>query len=325
MYRWYKSGARVQIARILTVAFSLAFLLGMFAATPALASPNTASINAAPKSSKAVVKKALKHDTTPALKTMKPKHVDQGKHKTADLPVLPVPHGKLNNTAKNGSADVQRNVVTNNMPSPQANFEGVGNVNGVLPPDTQGDVGPNNYVQMVNLSFAVYDKAGNLLLGPVANTTLWQGFGGPCETFNGGDPVTMYDEAADRWFMSQLAYPGGADGYHECIAVSQTGDPTGAWYRYDFLYSATTLNDYPKFGIWPDAYYMSANEFLNGASFNGVGVVALIALRCSLASRLSQSTSTLATPAASMAASCRATPRGRRWDSTRLLARQTRS
>jgi len=127
---------------------------------------------------------------------------------------------------------------------------------------------------MINLSFAVYDKQGNLLYGPVPNTTLWQGFGGFCETFNGGDPVTMYDEAADRWFMSQLAYPGGADGYHQCIAISQTGDPTGAWYRYDFLYSATTLNDYPKLGIWPDAYYMSANEFLNGATFNGVGVVA---------------------------------------------------
>src|SRR5258706_14220639 len=58
------------------------------------------------------------------------------------------------------------------------------------------------------------------------------------------------------------------------MAISQTPDPTGAWYRYDFLYSLTTLNDYPKFGIWPDAYYLSANEFVNGATFGGVGVVA---------------------------------------------------
>src|SRR5258708_31780364 len=84
----------------------------------------------------------------------------------------------------------------------------------------------------------------------------------------------MYDEKADRWFMSQLAYPGGAQGYHECMAVSQTPDPTGAWYRYDFLFSQTTLSDYPKFGVWPDAYYMSANEFLNGASYTGVSTTA---------------------------------------------------
>jgi N-acetylneuraminic acid mutarotase len=264
---------------VLTVAFSLVFLLSLFAATPALAAPSTASVNAAPqaKVSKPVVKSALKHDKSPALKSIKPKVPKQGNQKTKDLPLLPVPHNNVTGptaNAKSGSADVQKSVVTNNMPTPQQNFEGVGNLNGVLPPDTQGDVGPNNYVQMINLSFAVYDKQGNLLLGPLPNTALWQGFGGVCETFNGGDPVTMYDEAADRWFMSQLAYPGGADGYHECIAISQTGDPTGAWYRYDFLYSATTLNDYPKFGIWPDAYYMSANEFLNGATFNGVGVVA---------------------------------------------------
>ncbi|HET8906651.1 MAG TPA: carboxypeptidase regulatory-like domain-containing protein [Ktedonobacterales bacterium] len=194
--------------------------------------------------------------------------------KTEQLPRLAVPHSALNTAAQHGSANVQKSVTTNTMPAFQQNFEGVGNVNGVLPPDTQGDVGPNNYVQMVNLSFAVWDKQGNLLYGPVPNTTLWQGFGGPCETFNGGDPVSMYDESADRWFMSQLAYPGGSQGYHECIAISQTGDPTGAWYRYDFLYSMTTLNDYPKFGVWPDAYYMSANEFQNAQSFTGVGVMA---------------------------------------------------
>ncbi len=279
MFRWYWPGMRAHTTRILTLGFSFAFLLGLFASTPALAASNSANTRATAASpqaqtTKPLVRSALKHDKSPALKTMKPAHVAQGKQKIAPVPLLPVPHGKLNSAAKSGSADVQKSVVTNNMPSTLQNFEGVGNLNGVLPPDTQGAVGPNNYVQMINLSFAVYDKQGNLLYGPVANTTLWQGFGGVCETFNGGDPVTMYDESADRWFMSQLAYPGGSQGYHECIAISQTGDPTGAWYRYDFLYSATTLNDYPKFGVWPDAYYMSANEFVNGQTFNGVGVMA---------------------------------------------------
>jgi hypothetical protein len=134
------------------------------------------------------------------------------------------------------------------MPDFGQNFEGIGDVDGVMPPDTQGDVGANNYVQMINDDFAVWDKRGNLLYGPVPNNTLWQGFGGACDLFNDGDPVTLYDEAANRWFMSQFAVPGGSFGYHECIAVSATGDPTGAWYRYDFAFRQTLMNDYPKFG-----------------------------------------------------------------------------
>ena len=80
----------------------------------------------------------------------------------------------------------------------------------------------------------------------------------------------LYDEQANRFIATQLAYPQlvtGSGGYHECIAISQTGDPTGAWYRYDFLFSNDTLNDYPKLGVWPDAYYMSNNDFLDDQTF----------------------------------------------------------
>jgi hypothetical protein len=163
-------------------------------------------------------------------------------------------------------------------PSTQTNFEGVNNVNGVLPPDTQGDIGPNHYVQMVNLSFAIWDKSGNKLYGPVDNNTLWQGFGGPCETTNDGDPIVLYDHLADRWMMSQFALPNFPRGpFYQCIAVSQTPDPTGAWHRYEFTISDTKLNDYPKFGVWPDGYYMSVNQFeCNPVRCNwaGAGVVA---------------------------------------------------
>jgi hypothetical protein len=155
------------------------------------------------------------------------------------------------------------------MPSPILNFAGVGNVNGVLPPDTNGDVGPNHYVQMINLSFAIWDKSGTLLYGPANNNTLWSGFGGPCETYNHGDPIVLYDQQAGRWLMSQFAVPGP---YYQCIAISQTGDPTGAWYRYAFLVHATKMNDYPKFGVWPDGYYMSVNQFDPGWAGAGVFV-----------------------------------------------------
>ncbi len=126
---------------------------------------------------------------------------------------------------------------------------------------------------MVNLSFAIWDKSGNLLYGPANNNTLWFGFGGPCETTNDGDPIVLYDHLADRWLMSQFANAFSGPPYYQCIAISQTGDPTGAWYRYGFLISNTKFNDYPKLGVWPDGYYMSVNQF-DFFGFAGVGAVA---------------------------------------------------
>lgn len=142
------------------------------------------------------------------------------------------------------------------------NFEGVNNRNGTYPPDTQGDVGPNHYIQVVNVSFAIWDKTGTLLYGPADLNTIFDGFGGACETTNDGDPIVLYDHLADRWLISQFALPNFPRGpFYECIAISQTPDPTGAWYRYEFAWSGTKMNDYPHFGVWEDGYYMAVNQF----------------------------------------------------------------
>ena len=158
--------------------------------------------------------------------------------------------------------------VTPNIPSTTVNFDGVDNRNGVLPPDTNGAVGPNHYVQTVNLSYAVYNKDGSVALSARNTNTLWQGFGGPCETTNNGDPVVIHDQLANRWLISQFALP---NPYYQCIAISQTANPTGAYFRYQFLWSSTELNDYPHFGLWPDGYYVSIHEFTGGASYAGEG------------------------------------------------------
>ena len=179
---------------------------------------------------------------------------------------------------------VQSSPSAPSISGPSQSVEGVGNVNGVLPPDTNGDVGPNHFVQWVNLSFAVYSKGSGstqpaLLYGPAAANTLWSGFGGPCETRNDGDPIVRYDHLADRWVMSQLAIPNNFFGillfgpFYECIAVSATSDPLGAYYRYQ--YSFDKLNDYPKMGVWPDGYYMTMNQYTAlSLQFAGQGVVA---------------------------------------------------
>ena len=154
------------------------------------------------------------------------------------------------------------------------NHDGVSNLSGVAPPDTDGDVGPNHYFQMVNLAFAIWDKSGNLLYGPADNITLWDGFTGPWSGTNDGDPIVLYDEYADRWIASQFSLPNYPSGpYYELVAVSETGDPTGAWYRYAFQF--TNMPDYPKFGIWSDGYYFTINQFANGSSWAGAGVCVL--------------------------------------------------
>ncbi len=139
---------------------------------------------------------------------------------------------------------------------PIHNFDGTTNVNNVLPPDTEGDVGPNHFFQMVNNSFQIFDKEGNSLYGPADNSTLWEGFIGPWSWLNNSDPIIVYDELADRWIASQMAY--GAT-YWELVAVSTTPDPLGSWSCYAFEYPV--LNDYPKLSVWPDAYYCSFNLF----------------------------------------------------------------
>lgn len=173
---------------------------------------------------------------------------------------------------------VQESAPTLGVPAVAGSFDGVSNRNSVLPPDPTGAIGPNHYVQMVNLSFAVYDRSGTVLYGPVNNQTLWTGFGGPCAVQNDGDPIVLYDHLADRWMLSQFALPNFPSGpFYQCIAVSQTGNPLGAWHRYEFTVHQTKLNDYPKFGVWPDGYYMSINQFRCGflrCSWAGQGVVA---------------------------------------------------
>jgi hypothetical protein len=158
---------------------------------------------------------------------------------------------------------------TREITGPVRNFDGIGNVNSCYPPDTDGDVGPNHYFQMMNLSFAIWDKEGNLLYGPVDNSTLWQGFIGPWTGTNDGDPIVLYDELADRWMASQFAINTSNGTYWQLVAVSQTPDPLGEYNRYAFQMPA--FNDYPKLSVWPDGYYATFNMF---GSYTRVGVAA---------------------------------------------------
>jgi hypothetical protein len=169
------------------------------------------------------------------------------------------------------------------MPPPIQNFDGISNQDNfdafgfrIFPPDTVGATGPTQYVQMVNLLLRVWDKSGTPLTAPFKMSSLFGSLGGICSTNDNGDPIVVYDQLADRWLISQFAFTDDAlvAPYHECVAVSVTGDATGEWYLWDFVTPGFEFPDYPKFGVWPDGYYMTTNQFIGGIAFDGAGVFA---------------------------------------------------
>jgi hypothetical protein len=133
-------------------------------------------------------------------------------------------------------------------------FDGTANpaaCGGCSPPDTNGDVGKSHYIQMVNVTkVAIYNKSGTLLKPAFNLGSLWPS--GPCAS-DAGDPIVRYDPMADRWLLSQFANP-----THLCFAVSKTADPLGAYHLFTFNVGA--FPDYFKLGVWPNGYYVSANE-----------------------------------------------------------------
>jgi hypothetical protein len=174
------------------------------------------------------------------------------------------------------------------VPSPLSSFDGLDRSHAapVFPPDTNGDVGLNDYVQSVNSNVGIYSKTTGAQLASFSLNSLFASLTGtPCAANNQGDPVTLYDAQADRFIVTDFAFADAhASPYFECIAASKTGDPvSGGWWLFALRADDDThqfLADYPKLGVWPDAIYMSANMFdctgaCSGADFKGVRVWAL--------------------------------------------------
>lgn len=195
--------------------------------------------------------------------------------------VPPVQNRRRRSAPAGAGSPVQTAAPVLNAPAPSLSFDGISNADNqaavgfrVWPPDPNGDVGPNHYVQWVNLSLAVYDKTGNLLAGPSPGNTPWTGFAGPCGAQNDGDPLVIYDHLADRWVFTQFAITSAAG--HQCFAVSTTSDPLGPYHLYDYAFSpGGGINDYPKIGLWPDAYYLTVNDFDGGGGFRAAVAAAV--------------------------------------------------
>ena len=205
-------------------------------------------------------------DLSPPLASMQPANYNFESALGNDRGAKPIRHG--NAPAVGAAASPSAPSIS--APTFGVNFDGLGQGFGsyvvcCAPPDTNASVGPNHIVETVNLDLAVFNKTGALLYGPVPINTLWSGFGGGCQVNNDGDPTALYDPMADRWLISQFSVT--TLPYLNCVAISQTPDPTGAYFRYSYSYS--DFPDYPKFGIWPDGYYVTFNMFRGGTTFVG--------------------------------------------------------
>ena len=167
------------------------------------------------------------------------------------------------------------------MPTPLVNFEGISLTHtvplgqGFIPPDTVGEIGPNHFVQVVNSAFRIYSRSGTPLIPLTSLGTLFSTIPGVCAGSQNGRPAVLYDQFADRWILSEFCLPGGGANAHQLIAVSRTPDPAGAYYLYDFVMPNNKINEFPKLGVWSDAYLMTDIQFNQaGTAFLGVGIFA---------------------------------------------------
>lgn len=163
--------------------------------------------------------------------------------------------------------------------TPIRNFEGIRTT--ASPNDPTGDVGTKQFAMAINAAggsqVAVYDKeTGNQVGSNFTMASLVAG--GTCATSGAGDPIILFDELANRWVLTEFTGTGNL----LCVYLSSSDDLSQAqtWTRYSFNFPA--FPDYPKYGVWPQAYFVGANEGGTGAA---VRSTRWTARRCSPASR----------------------------------------
>ena len=131
-------------------------------------------------------------------------------------------------------------------------------------PDMDLAVGEQYFFQTVDNVFTIYNKADDSIVeGPDPLTLPWTEYkNSSCSTPGAGDDFFVrYDKAAARWVLGLPIFGDAHGKYWLCLAVSTSSDPTGTYYLYS-IEETGQLNpiwDYPKLGVWTDAYYVGFN------------------------------------------------------------------
>ncbi|WP_300615116.1 hypothetical protein [Dokdonella sp.] len=231
---------------------------------------------------------AVRHDTSAPLRDILatlPPEPARGDEEAEGVPVpniLLKPVNRPSSLVPDYGAIQSRSI---NAPAPAVNlsFDAINSLTsgcGCLPPDTNGDVSDQHYIQWVNSSYQIFDKTSGtphpLTLTPKLGNSFFTGFGGKCETTNSGDPIALWDARAQRWVMSQFVT---SSPFAQCVAVSTSADPLGSYYRYEFNFPI--FGDYPKMGVWTDesgsqdAYLLITHDFNAASAFQGSSLIAL--------------------------------------------------
>jgi hypothetical protein len=223
------------------------------------------------------------HDVSPRISTLAhadvPKTRAEGEQEERAEEVEEVPDNGFS-----GDPAAQTEAPPATIGATRANFEGLSNQDNfnfyggrVNPPDTIGDVGRSQYVEMTNLMIGIFSKAtGQRLTDPIPIGAVWDGFPIDDCTDPSGDPVVLYDQLANRWILTQFTTRGLDDPnlpFYNCVAVSTTSDATGSYYRYAFT-TGFNFPDYPKYGVWKDTYTLTTREFGPTVEY-GIGVYGL--------------------------------------------------
>jgi len=137
---------------------------------------------------------------------------------------------------------------------------------GAFPPDSAGDVGAAFYVQAAHggsgVEVAVYDKMANLL----STFDFSSLFSSPCADSPTNTPSVVYDEPAERYVVTAWVFLGGGSDPRFCVAISQTADPRGAYYTYQF--TAVDVPNFARFAAGPDAYYATSSDPFSDVSIH---------------------------------------------------------
>ncbi len=224
--------------------------------------------------SNAVVVKVTKQAFAPPLSQMVPRPVrassvseeDDGLEMPTPLAISPVEDSVLQASVPTSGLATLPTIPGLNILGMGYGFPGYSEQAAV--PDTNGAVGPTQFVQWVNESFTVFNKSdGSVAYGPANGNTLWQPLGGPCAANDYLDPIAQFDKLANRWVMMMPVFQ---EPNQLCVAVSITSDAVnGGWnlYAFPIPYSKSCqcrmMPDYPKLAVWPDGYYITYNQGSN--------------------------------------------------------------
>lgn len=146
-------------------------------------------------------------------------------------------------------------------PPPDADFLGLDDSGGSIPPDVNGAPGHDHLMVTLNTEYRILDKEGNVI-STIQPGGFWQSVPGASSVF---DPKISYDPYEKRWI---LIMPSGSEPSLSrlMIAVSENQDPTGNWYLYAFDGDPQDTHwfDYPNYGFNKDKIVVSGNMFGGG-------------------------------------------------------------